>query len=73
MDRIEGRKKCFLQEPAPAADADAGPAQPAVKVDAKLVKQLRDATGAGMMDCKKALAESSNDTDAAKVRHTRLC
>src|SRR6516225_60324 len=30
------------------------------------VKQLRDATQAGMMDCKRALEESSGDMDAAK-------
>ncbi len=27
------------------------------------VKKLRDATGAGMMDCKKALTESDGDYD----------
>ena len=30
-------------------------------ITAKLVKDLRDKTGAGMMDCKKALAESDGD------------
>ncbi|KZR75327.1 translation elongation factor Ts [Prochlorococcus marinus] len=30
-------------------------------VSAKLVKDLRDKTGAGMMDCKKALAETDGD------------
>ena len=30
------------------------------------VKALRDSTGAGMMDCKKALEETSGDIDAAK-------
>ena len=30
-----------------------------------LVKQLRDKTGAGMMDCKKALTESDGDLEAA--------
>ncbi|QEY31609.1 translation elongation factor Ts [Synechococcus sp. RSCCF101] len=34
-------------------------------VSAKLVKDLRDKTGAGMMDCKKALAE--NDGDMTKA------
>src|SRR3712207_7774660 len=29
------------------------------------VKRLRDATGAGMMDCKKALTESDGDYDKA--------
>jgi hypothetical protein len=32
-------------------------------VTAKLVKELRDKTGAGMMDCKKALAATDGDTD----------
>jgi elongation factor Ts len=30
-----------------------------------MVKQLRDATGVGMMDCKKALAETGGDMEAA--------
>lgn len=34
-------------------------------VSAKLVKDLRDKTGAGMMDCKKALAESDGDMTKA--------
>ena len=35
------------------------------EINAKDVKALRDATGAGMMDCKKALTESGGDIDAA--------
>ncbi len=35
------------------------------EVSAKLVKELRDMTGAGMMDCKKALAETDGDIDKA--------
>ena len=34
-------------------------------ISAKQVKELRDRTGAGMMDCKKALAETGGDIDAA--------
>ncbi len=34
-------------------------------ITAKLVKDLRDKTGAGMMDCKKALAESDGDISKA--------
>ena len=34
-------------------------------ITAALVKELRDKTGAGMMDCKKALAESGGDLEAA--------
>jgi elongation factor Ts len=34
-----------------------------VQVSAGLVKQLRDKSGAGMMDCKKALAECNGDVE----------
>ena len=34
-------------------------------IDAKLVKLLRDKTGAGMMDCKNALVESDGDLEKA--------
>ena len=36
------------------------------EISAKDVKALRDATGAGMMDCKAALAEANGDLDGAK-------
>lgn len=36
------------------------------EINAKDVKALRDATGAGMMDCKRALAESGGDVEKAK-------
>ncbi|UPM50468.1 MULTISPECIES: translation elongation factor Ts [unclassified Synechococcus] len=35
------------------------------EISAKLVKELRDMTGAGMMDCKKALNETNGDKDKA--------
>ena len=35
------------------------------EITAKLVKELRDRTGAGMMDCKKALTETDGDMEAA--------
>ena len=35
------------------------------EIPAALVKQLRDRTGAGMMDCKRALVETDGDLDAA--------
>ena len=35
-------------------------------ISAKMVKELRDATNAGMMDCKKALQETDGDIEAAK-------
>jgi len=37
----------------------------AATIDAKTVKMLRDSTGAGMMDCKKALVESDGDAEEA--------
>jgi elongation factor Ts len=35
------------------------------QITAALVKELRDQTGAGMMDCKKALSETDGDIEAA--------
>ncbi|MBK5922115.1 translation elongation factor Ts [Rhodothalassium salexigens] len=35
------------------------------QITAAMVKSLREKTGAGMMDCKKALAETDGDVDAA--------
>lgn len=42
-----------------------------VEISAKIVKQLRDKTGAGMMNCKQALAENDGDFDKA-VEYLRL-
>jgi elongation factor Ts len=36
-----------------------------VEITASLVKELRERTGAGMMECKKALTEAAGDIDAA--------
>ena len=36
-----------------------------IEISAKLVKELRDKTGAGMMICKKALAENNGDFEKA--------
>ena len=36
-----------------------------MSINASMVKDLRERTGAGMMDCKKALVESNGDMDAA--------
>lgn len=41
-----------------------------VEISAQMVKQLREMTGAGMMDCKKALVEVEGDIEAA-VEHLR--
>ncbi len=36
-----------------------------MEITAKMVKELREGSGAGMMDCKKALTESGGDMDKA--------
>ena len=36
-----------------------------MSINASMVKELRERTGAGMMECKKALVETGGDTDAA--------
>jgi elongation factor Ts len=36
-----------------------------MEISAKMVKELREATGCGMMDCKKALSECEGDMDKA--------
>lgn len=36
-----------------------------MEISASMVKELRDRTGAGMMDCKRALAESNGDMEKA--------
>lgn len=40
--------------------------EPTVAISAALVKQLREETGAGMMDCKKALSETGGDIEKAQ-------
>jgi elongation factor Ts len=55
------------EAPAPAkAEAAPTPAPAAGGISAALVKELREASGAGMMDCKKALAECEGDIEKAK-------
>ena len=39
-------------------------------ITADLVKQLREKTGAGMMDCKKVLTETDGDMEKAAERQT---
>ncbi len=41
-----------------------------MQITAALVKELRDRTGAGMMECKKALTECAGDVEAA-IEHMR--
>jgi elongation factor Ts len=41
-----------------------------MEITAQMVKELREKTGLGMMDCKKALSETNGDLEAA-VDHLR--
>tara|TARA_B110000977_G_C11081940_1_gene493197 strand:+ start:3821 stop:4423 length:603 start_codon:yes stop_codon:yes gene_type:complete len=43
----------------------------AIEINAKVVKELRDKTGAGMMNCKKALQDNEGDFDKA-IEELRL-
>ncbi|KAJ0524072.1 putative translation elongation factor EFTs/EF1B, S1 domain, UBA-like superfamily [Helianthus annuus] len=55
-------------EPQPAATEEVKTIDEAPKatISAALVKQLREETGAGMMDCKKALSETGGDIEKAQ-------
>lgn len=52
-------------QPAAAEPAAVEPAADGQKISAKLVQQLRTTTGAGMMDCKKALTENNGNLEKA--------
>ena len=39
----------------------------AAEISAQLVRELRDRTGAGMMDCKRALQDTNGDLEAART------
>src|SRR6185312_12977865 len=52
-------------EPAPARRSDIKDGIGFMNITADAVKQLRERTGAGMMECKKALVETKGDLDAA--------
>lgn len=59
-------KPIAKEQPAPAETKETLEKPPAVAVSAALVKQLREETGAGMMDCKKALSETGGDLEKAQ-------
>ena len=59
----------FFQAAAPAAKEEPTPAAPAADgaaISAATVKELRQMSGAGMMDCKKALMENNGDVQKAQ-------
>ena len=51
-----------VSDPEPVAEA---PAAAPKKITPALIKELRELTGAGMMDCKKALTETDGDVEQA--------
>ena len=55
------------EEPAAEAPKAEAPKADGAAISAKDVKAFRDATGAGMMDCKKALTECGGDFEEAVV------
>uniref|UniRef100_A0A2P2L738 Elongation factor Ts, mitochondrial n=2 Tax=Rhizophora mucronata TaxID=61149 RepID=A0A2P2L738_RHIMU len=54
------------EQPVKAEAKEISQKPPTVTVSAALVKQLREETGAGMMDCKKALSETDGDLEKAQ-------
>merc|ERR1712176_1721591 len=63
---VEEQTKAKSESPAPEKKEEKVEEKPAVAISAKLVKELRDSSGAGMMDCKKALAECGGDVAKAE-------
>ena len=57
--------KAAEAKPEAPVEAKKEPAAEAVQVSAKDVKTLREMTGAGMLDCKKALAAEGGDVEKA--------
>ncbi|KAK1354780.1 Elongation factor Ts, mitochondrial [Heracleum sosnowskyi] len=53
------------EQPAVVETKESNESAPKASISASLVKQLRDETGAGMMACKKALAETEGDLEKA--------
>ncbi|MBP0018248.1 MAG: translation elongation factor Ts [Cyanobacteria bacterium SBLK] len=59
-----------VEKEAPAVEATktsakSEPSEPKAKISSKLIKELREKTGAGMMKCKQALIESDGDPEKA--------
>merc|ERR1712174_7392 len=67
---VEEQTKAKSESPAPEKEEkeDEGKKKTTseVTISAKLVKELRDSSGAGMMDCKKALTECGGDLEKAE-------
>ncbi|XP_044463574.1 polyprotein of EF-Ts, chloroplastic-like [Mangifera indica] len=59
-------KSVIKDQPAAVEKKETVDKPPASTISAALVKQLREETGAGMMDCKKALSETGGDLEKAQ-------
>lgn len=79
-DRITGAEICWISAPSPILRFSKHPTSgagapslaaaryltdPMAEITAKLVQQLREMSGAGMMECKKALKATDGDVNAA--------
>ena len=65
-DQIESKKtEAMTTKSEPTSEAPVSEMTPTVKVAASLVKELREMTGGGLMDCKKALLECDGDLEKA--------
>jgi len=62
--KVEGKEKSTEASKSPATSKKKGDSLSA-DISPSLVKDLREKTGAGMMDCKKALTETKGDLEAA--------
>ena len=63
--RLGGRTGAEFETLKIASQRSTGDGEVTAAITASLVKQLREMTGAGMMDCKKALIEAAGDIEKA--------
>ena len=62
----KAEEEAAAKEPEPVAEkTESAPPASGGAVTTKMIKELRDNTGAGMMDCKKALTECGGDMEEA--------
>jgi elongation factor Ts len=64
---LAAKKPAEPKKEEPKKEEAAAPAKTTANISAKQVKELRDKSGAGMMDCKKALGECDGDVEEAIV------
>ncbi len=67
LEATSGCRSCAARSRATLAAAAALSQEESMEISAQLVKQLRERTGAGMMECKSALVEAKGDLGEAEV------